>query len=73
MNLCCKEKDNLEVITITPDKMTQQCKVCSCKHYRMKADPGVIGVVGKDLGKSKEEALLEQILAWIKKNSGDKA
>jgi hypothetical protein len=41
---CCKKPENLESSQAQPDMRVDRCRVCGCRHFRFKADPGVIGL-----------------------------
>ena len=49
---CCQVAQNLEtrIDTMRPDIVIQVCHVCGAKHIRLKAEPGVLGMRGADLG-----------------------
>ena len=43
-NVCCHDAANLTRTVVGPDKVTDTCRVCGCRHLRMHAEPGVLGV-----------------------------
>ena len=51
INDCCKITKNLELQPGKPDPQVRKCKVCGRRHYKLLAEPGVLGIVGKDLGR----------------------
>ena len=52
INECCKNKENLELQpVIQPGSELRICKVCGRRHRRLIAEPGVIGVIGKSIGR----------------------
>jgi len=52
MNRCCKKKKNRVLLpSVRADIIIEECKKCGCKHRRLMVEPGVIGIVGKDLGR----------------------
>lgn len=50
MNECCKQPANLSTERPAPDKIITSCRVCSRRHIRMHAEPGMIGAFFKPLG-----------------------
>jgi hypothetical protein len=42
MKECCQKQENRVDVELRSGMIVQQCKVCGCKHYEMRADPGVI-------------------------------
>ena len=42
MKPCCQEQANRVVVEQRGEATIEQCKVCGCKHYEMRAEPGVI-------------------------------
>ncbi len=57
---CCKDPKNMKreyVFTVSEDGSKQEaassvdvCKVCARRHFKMVAEPGVIGISGAPLG-----------------------
>lgn len=37
----------------TPERSLYICSTCGCRHFRVSADPGVLGIAGKQLGSDK--------------------
>ena len=49
---CCKNKKNrVSEPSSNPNLIVEVCKKCGCKHRRFMVDPGMLGVVGKNLGR----------------------
>ena len=48
---CCKDVDSHEITEKREPFLVTRCKVCKCRHFRLYALPGVMGVVGKGLGR----------------------
>jgi hypothetical protein len=57
MNDCCKDKSNRVVVPISEDRSCDVCRSCGARHFRMQADPGIIGLRGRDLGPTNEPDL----------------
>lgn len=34
---------------VHPIKTVRKCKICGCRHIEMEADPGELGVIGKEM------------------------
>ena len=47
MKECCKKQENRVPVELRNAMMVEKCKVCGCKHYEMRAEPGVIFAKGK--------------------------
>jgi hypothetical protein len=48
---CCQEPENLEKReSEKPDLTLLVCRVCGCRHFRLRLDPGVIGMRVNPLG-----------------------
>lgn len=41
---CCRKPENLEEVQDGPDRKILTCRVCGCRHFHLKAEPGVIGL-----------------------------
>ena len=52
MKECCKNPANLVRKQERPDLVVDTCKVCGCRHFRLSAEPGLLGLVGKPIGKA---------------------
>ena len=49
---CCKNKKNrVSEPSSNPNLIIEVCKKCGCRHRRLMVDPGMLGVVGKNLGR----------------------
>lgn len=53
---CCKDAENLELL---PDEgkeglTVKRCKICGCRHRRMVAEPGMLGLKFIRIPKPKE-------------------
>lgn len=44
---CCLLEQNLEFRQLRPDLSVKICRVCGCRHWRLKADPGTLNLRGK--------------------------
>jgi hypothetical protein len=47
---CCKDPANLSTVALDEKRSVSTCQVCGCRHYRIKADPGQLGVRGAGMG-----------------------
>lgn len=52
MKSCCQIQENREPLEVRKDLLVETCKVCGCRHFRLKVEPGVIGVRLNPLGKN---------------------
>lgn len=53
---CCRLEENLGAPeTDAPDRWFRRCRVCQCRHFVLKVDPGRIGIRGNALGVRKAE------------------
>jgi len=43
---CCKAQDNLEFVAEESKNglTVKRCRICGCRHRRLKAEPGVFGM-----------------------------
>jgi len=53
INDCCEKTENRYLASKNDEKKTEvwRCRVCGRNHYVLHAEPGRIGLIGKDLGK----------------------
>lgn len=47
---CCKVRENLTEVETAKDRFIATCGVCGCRHFRVVADPGLLGVRGSGIG-----------------------
>lgn len=50
---CCRKAENLVRTHLGPDRHIDKCRVCGARHFRIKAEPGSMGLRIKPLGKKK--------------------
>lgn len=48
---CCRKAENLVRSRLKPDLTVDTCQLCGARHFRLKADPGKMGVRLAPLGK----------------------
>ena len=51
MKPCCENKENrVRDPESRPNLIVEVCKECKCKHRRLMVEPGMFGIIGKELG-----------------------
>lgn len=41
---CCQKAENLVRTRLRPDLVVDVCKVCGCRHFGLKVEPGKMGI-----------------------------
>jgi len=52
MKKCCKKKENLVLQPGKPGSELCKCKKCGSNHRKLIAEPGIFGIIGKNLGEN---------------------